>query len=63
MESNVNHPATQTPVSLTTATPFQKGAGSMRGAGETMRSPFDPNGSYTGTPIDGEQPVTDVDDI
>lgn len=24
---------------------------------------YDPNGSYTGTPIDGGKPVQDVDDL
>ena len=24
---------------------------------------FDPNGSYTGTPVDGGKPVQDVDDL
>ena len=28
-----------------------------------MASPFDPLGSYTGVPIDGEEPVQDTDDI
>lgn len=26
-------------------------------------SNFDPNGSYTGTPVDGGRPVQDVDDL
>lgn len=26
-------------------------------------SKFDPNGSYTGVPIDGEEPVQDADDL
>lgn len=30
---------------------------------ETLRSPFDPNGSYTGTPENGETPVQDADDL
>ncbi len=28
-----------------------------------MRSPYDVNGSYTGTPEDGEKPVQDADDL
>ncbi len=28
-----------------------------------MRSPYDVNGSYTGTPADGERPVQDADDL
>ena len=28
-----------------------------------MRSPFDENGSYTGTPQDGGKPVQDADDL
>ena len=28
-----------------------------------MRSPYDVNGSYTGTPQDGEAPVQDADDL
>lgn len=31
--------------------------------GKAMRSPFDVNGSYTGTPQDGEKPVQDADDL
>lgn len=30
---------------------------------ETMRSSYDVNGSYTGTPQDGEAPVQDADDL
>lgn len=28
-----------------------------------MRSPYDVNGSYTGTPADGGKPVQDADDL
>ncbi len=28
-----------------------------------MRSQYDVNGSYTGTPADGEKPVQDADDL
>ena len=28
-----------------------------------MRSPYDVNGSYTGTPQEGERPVQDADDL
>ena len=28
-----------------------------------MRSPYDVNGSYTGTPSEGEKPVQDADDL
>ena len=28
-----------------------------------MRSPYDVNGSYTGTPENGEKPVQDADDL
>ena len=28
-----------------------------------MRSPYDVNGSYTGTPADGEKQVQDADDL
>lgn len=30
---------------------------------ETLRSPFDPNGSYTGAPENGDKPVQDADDL
>ena len=30
---------------------------------KNMRSPFDVNGSYTGTPADGGKPVQDADDL
>ena len=30
---------------------------------DAMRSPYDVNGSYTGTPSDGEKPVQDADDL
>ena len=31
---------------------------------DKFRSPFDPNGSYTGTPNEnGESPTQDVDDL
>ena len=30
---------------------------------KSMRSPYDVNGSYTGTPADGERPVQDADDL
>lgn len=33
----------------------------LRTKGE--RSPYDVWGSYTGTPMDGEQPVQDADDL
>ena len=26
-------------------------------------SPFDPNGSYTGQPVDNDKPVQDADDL
>ena len=29
----------------------------------TFKDCYDPNGSYTGTPIDGGKPVQDVDDL
>lgn len=28
-----------------------------------FKDSFDPNGSYTGTPMDGGKPVQDVDDL
>lgn len=30
---------------------------------KVMRSPYDVNGSYTGTPVDGGKPVQDADDL
>ena len=30
---------------------------------KVMRSPYDVNGSYTGTPADGGKPVQDADDL
>ena len=30
---------------------------------EPMRSEFDPQGSYTGSPLDGEEPIQDADDL
>lgn len=33
------------------------------GKAKAMRSPFDVNGSYTGTAADGEKPVQDADDL
>ena len=32
-------------------------------ANKTFSDSFDPNGSYTGTPVDGNKPIQDVDDL
>ncbi len=32
-------------------------------SGSKFKDSFDPNGSYTGTPVDGGKPVQDVDDL
>ncbi len=40
-----------------------KGKKGRKGGIKPMRSPFDANGSYTGTPADGGKPVQDADDL
>lgn len=32
-------------------------------ANKKFKDSFDPNGSYTGTPVDGGKPIQDVDDL
>ena len=32
-------------------------------ANKSFRDGFDPNGSYTGTPVDGGKPIQDADDL